>query len=155
MGYDADSTHAHRIYWPEKNSVSVERNVKFTSDTITIRILPLSKSNAPAPAAIAAPPTPPAPPALPPAPAPGPSAPQRRPPVTSSGEEELEEEEDDMPPPTVLRASSRCSRSRILVSEGYHVRVSYVSVNPACHVSKWTKSRSLNVTEWNIGEVRQ
>jgi transposase InsO family protein len=29
VGYDTDSTHAHRIYWAGKNSVSVERNVKF------------------------------------------------------------------------------------------------------------------------------
>jgi hypothetical protein len=35
-GYDADSTHAHRIYWPGKNCVTVERNVKFKSSTITV-----------------------------------------------------------------------------------------------------------------------
>jgi len=28
-GFDADSTHAHGIYWPEKRTISVERNVKF------------------------------------------------------------------------------------------------------------------------------
>ncbi len=31
VGYNQDSTHAHRIYWPEKRTVSVERNVKFDS----------------------------------------------------------------------------------------------------------------------------
>ena len=114
VGYDADSTHAHRIYWPEKNSVSVKCNAKFISNTITIRILPLSKSNAPAPAAIAAPPTPLAPPASPPAPVPGPSAPQRHPPMTSSGEEELEEEEDDTPLPTVLQLPPAPKKVRII-----------------------------------------
>jgi hypothetical protein len=24
VGYDSDSPHAHRIYWPEKRSISVE-----------------------------------------------------------------------------------------------------------------------------------
>ena len=48
----------------------------------------------------------------------------------------------------LLRPSSRRGWSRILVSEGYRVRVSHVSVDPACCVSKWTKSR-------NEGEVRQ
>ena len=43
-------------------------------------------------------------------------------------------------PVLLLCPSSRCSWSRILVSEEYHVRVSHVSVNPACHVSKWMKS---------------
>jgi transposase InsO family protein len=114
VGYDADSTHAHRIYWPEKNSVSVERNVKFTSDRITIRIPPLSKGNAPAPAAIATPPTPPAPPASPPAPAPGPSVPPQRPPATSSGEEELEEEEEDTPPPVTPQPPPAPKKVRIV-----------------------------------------
>ncbi len=36
VGYDADSTHAHCIYWLNKNSVSVECNIKFTSLTVTI-----------------------------------------------------------------------------------------------------------------------
>ena len=40
----------------------------------------------------------------------------------------------------VLRSSPKRSQSRILVSEGYLVRVSHVSVNPSCHVSKWTES---------------
>ena len=35
------------------------------------------------------------------------------------------------------------------------MRVSHVSVNPSCRISKWTKSWSLSVTEWDIGEVRQ
>ena len=35
MGLDSDSTHTHRIYWQDKNRVSFERNVKFTSNTVT------------------------------------------------------------------------------------------------------------------------
>jgi transposase InsO family protein len=35
VGYDADSTHAHRIYWPQNHKISVERNVKFTADSTT------------------------------------------------------------------------------------------------------------------------
>ena len=38
VGYNADSTHAHRIYWPQKRSVSVECNVKLTSDARTVPI---------------------------------------------------------------------------------------------------------------------
>ena len=40
----------------------------------------------------------------------------------------------------MLRSSPKRSQSRILVSEGYLVRVSHVSVNPSCRVSKWTES---------------
>jgi hypothetical protein len=36
VGYDRDSTHAHRVYWPEKHSISVERNIKFIPTTFTI-----------------------------------------------------------------------------------------------------------------------
>ena len=36
VGYNANSTHAHRIYWLQKRSVSVEHNVKFTGDARTI-----------------------------------------------------------------------------------------------------------------------
>jgi hypothetical protein len=36
VGYDKESTHAHRIYWPEKHSLSVERDVKFTTNTVTV-----------------------------------------------------------------------------------------------------------------------
>ena len=30
VGYDEESLHAHRVYWPTKHRVSVERNVRFT-----------------------------------------------------------------------------------------------------------------------------
>lgn len=29
VGYDKDSTHAHRVYWPGRRTVSVERDIKF------------------------------------------------------------------------------------------------------------------------------
>ena len=41
VGFDADSTHAHRIYWPDKNHVSVKCNIKFVSGTVSIPIPPL------------------------------------------------------------------------------------------------------------------
>ena len=47
VGFDGDSTHAHRIYWQGKNRVSVERNVRFTSNTIAIRLPLPSFSNPP------------------------------------------------------------------------------------------------------------
>ena len=42
VGYDSESTHAHHIYWPEKNRVSVKRNIKFAPTTVhfTIPLLP-------------------------------------------------------------------------------------------------------------------
>jgi hypothetical protein len=45
VGFDGDSTHAHRIYWQGKNRVSVERNVRFTSNSVTIRVPLPSFSN--------------------------------------------------------------------------------------------------------------
>ena len=36
VGFDTNSTHAHRVYWPGKNSVSVERNIKFASAIATV-----------------------------------------------------------------------------------------------------------------------
>ncbi len=42
VGFDSDSTHAHRMYWPSKNSVSVERNIKFALTMDLVRLtLPL------------------------------------------------------------------------------------------------------------------
>jgi hypothetical protein len=65
--YNADSTHAHRIYWPYKNSVSIEHNIKFTSPFVTVDIRQLHIILAPAPTPAQAPVQPPVPPA-PPAP---------------------------------------------------------------------------------------
>ena len=38
VGYDSESTHAHRIFWPGKNRISVERNVKFAPTTVRVAI---------------------------------------------------------------------------------------------------------------------
>ena len=35
VGYNADSTHAHRMFWPNKNKVSVKQNIKFVPPTVT------------------------------------------------------------------------------------------------------------------------
>ena len=40
VGFDSDSTHAHRVYWPGKNSISVERNIKFASNIVTLSLQP-------------------------------------------------------------------------------------------------------------------
>lgn len=77
IGFDADSTHAHRVYWPEKKTVSVERNIRFIVPDYTLYP---GNYPAPAPAQIQAPPQPPppaAPPAVPPA------APPAAPPVAT------------------------------------------------------------------------
>ena len=71
VGFDADSTHTHRIYWPGSNKISVERNVKFIPTTVIVQAPPLPSYTqatgqaVPAPqAAPAQPPGPPAPPML-------------------------------------------------------------------------------------------
>ena len=40
VGYDIDSTHTHHIYWPETQKVSMEHDIRFTEDTVTVRITP-------------------------------------------------------------------------------------------------------------------
>ena len=93
VGYDRDSTHAHRVYWPDKHRVSVERNIKFVSTTVTIY------SPSPSGSLVTSPPRPPpSPPSTPPptrttSPM---STPPKQPPVaTESGEEEMPEREDE------------------------------------------------------------
>ena len=72
IGFDADSTHVHRIYWPGSNKISVERDIKFVPTTVIVQTpaLPsyVQATGQVAPQAAAAPPAPPAPP-VPPAPA--------------------------------------------------------------------------------------
>ena len=42
LGFDPDTKDGHRIYWPEKRSVSVERSVRFNfNDEMVVRVLPL------------------------------------------------------------------------------------------------------------------
>jgi hypothetical protein len=38
VGYDKDSMHAHRVYWPNKHRVSVEHNVKFAPLVSTVQV---------------------------------------------------------------------------------------------------------------------
>ncbi len=95
VGYDANSMHAHHVYWPDTKRVSVECNVKFVSPTITVHSPPPSYTTATAPATARgtaapqppqAPPAPaPAPPTLPPAqlPPPVPGRPGSAPPLTT------------------------------------------------------------------------
>ena len=47
VGFNADSMHAHRIYWPGKRMVSVERNIKFDETEVYIPSLnmPLEGEN--------------------------------------------------------------------------------------------------------------
>ena len=52
VGFNSDSTHAHRIYWPSKNSISVERNIKFVPITVSIYTPPPSYDIAMAPTTI-------------------------------------------------------------------------------------------------------
>jgi len=40
VGHNKDSTHAHRIYWSNKNSILVKQNIQFTPTTITIKAMP-------------------------------------------------------------------------------------------------------------------
>jgi transposase InsO family protein len=100
VGYDLASTHAHRIYWPARRWVTVERNVRWTTDYTTVftsspplGITPAIGAPPPAPPPIiasqqAAPPLQPQMPPPPTAPAALP------PPATDSGEEEVEVEDE-------------------------------------------------------------
>ncbi|TFY61298.1 hypothetical protein EVG20_g7113 [Dentipellis fragilis] len=59
VGFDKDSTHAHRIYWQHKHSITVERDVKFSPDGAEVHRLPTSTNAAPdSSEPPAAPPTP-------------------------------------------------------------------------------------------------
>ena len=128
VGFDKDSTHAHRIYWAKAAAgqprVSVERNVKFITGAEVISITS-SSSSPPAPA-LTAPPI-----ALMPSTAPATSsptqvtsAPQQPPAATDSREEEIEVEDEltDTPPLPASRgkkskpsqaAQPTCRSSRI------------------------------------------
>jgi hypothetical protein len=95
VGFDVNSTHAHRVYWPQKGTVTVERNIRLTSPTVTLRLpfIPApSRGAAPSQGSSTSNGAPPAPPAADaPAPAEGQGVPQ---PCTDSGEEEIPDEEE-------------------------------------------------------------
>ncbi len=70
VGFDAESTHAHRIYWLDKGRISVERDIRFTSNIITPATQVPNVQGSP-------------------------SAAKLPPPATSSGEEEIPDEEEE------------------------------------------------------------
>ena len=42
MGFDPETKDGHRVFWPEKRSVSVERSVRFKfNDEMVVRVLPI------------------------------------------------------------------------------------------------------------------
>src|SRR5580658_2869541 len=109
VGYDEDSTHAHRVYWPNAHKVSVECNIRFIPDSVTLSlptpkpsqttVKPQTQSQQPAPAVVQRQQLPPVVQHQQPAPLP--------PPATDSGEEEVEVEEeldDQAPAPVVMPA---------------------------------------------------
>jgi hypothetical protein len=97
VGYDSDSMHTHRVYWLGKNSISVERDIKFVPVTVSIFTPPPSYPMPAAPKPGAAPSsstTPPAPvnPILPPTLLP----------VPTDSQPDSEEEEDEVEQEIVL-----------------------------------------------------
>ena len=49
MGFDAETKDGHRIYWPERRTVSVERSVKFNveQESVVVGELPLEGERMP------------------------------------------------------------------------------------------------------------
>jgi hypothetical protein len=95
VGYDKDSTHAHRIYIPDKNKIAIERNIKFAPTTVTITA-PMPLIIHPHAIIPSQPPQPPQPPILPPTVPPIPTwpAPESTPLPDSEGEEGGEKDEE-------------------------------------------------------------
>jgi hypothetical protein len=97
VGYDKDSTHAHRIYWPGKNSISVERNIRFAPTTVTIYNAPGLANQQTNTSTTTAPPAPPSlPPALPPIPTTAQPQPHNVALPQSDAEEEEEDDDEDV-----------------------------------------------------------
>ena len=65
VGYDKNSTHAHRIYIPGKNLIAVERDVRFVPANVTVHTAPSPTTPSQTPTLL---PPPTLPPAQPPAP---------------------------------------------------------------------------------------
>ena len=85
VGYDKDNTHAHRIYIASKNSIAVERNVRFAPTDVTVHTgpTPVNSSHT-------------SPPALPPAHPPVQTTMESGPPpLVRDDEDERDEEEDE------------------------------------------------------------
>ena len=123
VGYDSDSTHAHRVYWPAQRKVSVEHDMKFADVSSTISILAsvlaltVSTPTAPMPSTALVTSTTPPPSTTPtPSTAPTPGTPaqvatalQLPPATTDSGEEEIEVEDKltDILLPTTRKKKSK------------------------------------------------
>jgi transposase InsO family protein len=80
VGFDADSTHAHRIYWPNTKRISIERDIKFVPPSVIVHSSPPSYEPAAVPPPASQPPPPPAQPPAQQAPPPQqPQSPQQPP----------------------------------------------------------------------------
>jgi hypothetical protein len=114
VGYDEESMHAHRVYWEDKGKISMERNIKFITDTLVSFPLHIPMT-APIPALPANAAQIEAPPsnilqAMPVVCTPSSIyMMSQAPPATSSGEEKMEdEEEDSLPtPPLTHKGKAR------------------------------------------------
>jgi hypothetical protein len=137
VGYNEESTHAHRIYWENKAKLSMECNIKFITDTSVSFPLRIP-SNTPIPAPHADTPQVKTPQAS--MPSSTFMAPQL-PPATSSGEEEMEDEESDSlstPPPTgkgkAPAHAPAASKKAMPVSDG--MRQSTCACKPSAHLKR-------------------
>src|SRR6266850_4601674 len=106
IGYNRGSPHTHWIYWPETQSVTAERNVRFTADFTTVYTSPRLIQDLPPTSPALNPISQPALQAAPQTPLAQSSQPPQRPqlpPATSSGEEEVKVEDkledSDLPTP--------------------------------------------------------
>jgi hypothetical protein len=112
VGYDKESMHAHRVYWEDKGKISMERNIKFITDTLvsfplhipTTALIPAPPANT---AQIEAPPSNTLQ-AMPVVHTPSSIyATPQVPPTMSSGEEEMEKEEEDSSPMLPLTCNGK------------------------------------------------
>jgi transposase InsO family protein len=135
IGFDADSTHAHRIYWPQKGTVTVERNIRLTAPTVTVRIPALTNSAKP-PAADA--PAPPSPGSVASARSQGVVHSDQQPQVANdSGEEEVPDEElsDTTDTPVTPQPRKSAKKVRLLLGER-PVRRSTRTIRPSLHARR-------------------
>ncbi len=105
VGYELQSK-GHKVYWPDRHTVLVERNIRFEPDTVVTETVGVQGENSP-PSGPATPPSPPPgpaatnPPAPNPAQPPAPAAPTNLPnPATPAAPESAAPHPD--PPPTTM-----------------------------------------------------
>jgi len=118
VGFDRDSTHAHRVYWPGQQRVTVERDLKFVPTTVTVysptaSALHMSLQVQQPFRTLGVPP--PITPPIPPTPTPTPTG--MRPGATDSGEDEMPDEEEEAQTPS---ASSPAPFTSTLAPESLH-----------------------------------